>query len=123
MQARDEPRETAPLEMSHVILPSGVALINLGGDLDVVSAKAATGYVRDVIRQHNGPVVLDVAAVTYCDAQGLSALLRMREFSEQEGCPFRLSTPSPALVKKMRMTGIDHRFLLSPRDPPNRYLS
>ena len=43
----------------------------------------------------------------FCDAGGLTALVRMARYAERNGCPFRLASPSPSLVKIMRITGLD----------------
>jgi len=34
----------------------------------------------------------------------------MADDAQQAGCPFRLTSPSPSLVKIVRITGLDHRF-------------
>ena len=54
MAAQDDPQETAPLELSHRICPTGEAVVDLGGDLDIVSAEVAVSYVRDVIDRTAG---------------------------------------------------------------------
>ena len=87
------------------------AVVDLGGELDIVSAEVAVSYVRDVIDRHRGPVIVDLTALTFCDARGLAALVRIAGYAEQKGCPFRLASPSPSLVKIMRITGLDRRFL------------
>jgi anti-sigma B factor antagonist len=111
--AQDNPQGTAPLELSHRICPTGGAAVDLGGELDIVSAEVAVSYVRDVIDRHRGPVIVDLTALTFCDARGLAALVRMAGYAEQKGCPFRLASPSPSLVKIMRITGLDRRLLAS----------
>lgn len=110
---QDDPQGPAPIELSHRICPAGEAVVDLGGDLDIVSAELAVNYVRDVIDCHRGPVVADLAALAFCDARGLAALLHMAAYAEQAGCPFRLASPSPSLVKIMRITGLDRKFLAS----------
>jgi anti-sigma B factor antagonist len=70
-------------------------------------------YVRDVIERYRGPVVLGLAALAFCDARGLAALLRMASYAEQAGCDFRLAALGPSLVKIMRITGMGRRFLTS----------
>jgi anti-anti-sigma regulatory factor len=35
----------------------------------------------------------------------------MAGYAERAGCPFRLASPSPSLVRIMRITGLDARFL------------
>ncbi len=58
-------------------------------------------------------MIVDLAALDFCDARGLAALVRMAGYAEQKGRPFRLASPSPSLIKIMRITGLDRRFLTS----------
>ena len=109
--AQDDPQATAPLELSHRICPTGEAVVDLGGELDIVSAEVAVSYVKDVIDRHRGPVIVDLTALAFCDARGLAALVRMAGYAEQKDCPFRLASLSPSLVKIMRITGLDRTFL------------
>jgi anti-anti-sigma factor len=113
MAARDDVQEPAPLELSHRVCASGEVVVYLDGELDIVSADVVVSYVRDVIDRCPGPVVVDLTALAFCDARGLGALLRMADHAEQAGCEFRLISPRPSLVKIMRITGLDRRFLAS----------
>jgi anti-sigma B factor antagonist len=101
----------APLELSHRIGPAGEAVVDLGGELDILSSEVAVTYVRDVIDRHRGPVTVNLTALAFCDARGLAALIRMARYAERKDCPFRLASPSPSLVKIMRITRLDRRFL------------
>ena len=56
------------------------------------------------------PVIVDLAALRFCDASGLGALLRMADHAERTGRPFRLASPSPSLTKIMRIASLDHRL-------------
>ena len=112
MAAQDDPQETAPLELSHRICSTGEAVVDLG-ELDIVSAEVAVSYVRDVIDRYLGPVIVDLTALAFCDARGLAALVRMAGYAKQKGYPFGVASPSPSLVKIMRITGLDGRFLAS----------
>src|SRR5712675_384722 len=100
--ARDELKRTAPMKLDHRICPTGEAVVDLGGDLDILSADVAVNYVTDVIDRHRGPVTVN-----------LTALVRMVGYAERKGCPFRLASPSPRLIKIMRITRLDRRFLTS----------
>ena len=111
--APDDPPGTPVLELSHRICPTGEAVVDLGGELDCASAEAAVCYVRDVIDRYRRPVIVDLAELVFCDARGLSALVRMAGYAEQKSCPFRLASPRPSLVKIMRITGLDRRFRTS----------
>jgi anti-anti-sigma factor len=113
MAAQDDLPGNPPLELSRQICLTGEAVVDLDGDLDIATAELAVSYVKDVIDRHRGPVIVDLAALVFCDARGLAALVRMAGYAEQRGCPFRLASPSPSLIKIMRITGLDRRFLAS----------
>lgn len=106
----DQQRTVSP-ELSHRISLAGEVIVDLGGELDIASAEVAISYVRDVIDRHRRPVIVDLTALAFCDARGLAALVRMASYAEQMGCTFQLSSPSVSLVKIMRITGLDRRFL------------
>ena len=109
--AHGDQQRTVALELSHRISLAGEAIVNLGGELDIVSAEVAVRYVRKIIDRHRRPVIVDLTTLSFCDAQGLAALVRMAGYAEQTGCTFRLASPSLSLVKIMRITGLDRRFL------------
>ena len=112
MSLRSDIEEPLPLELSCRTLPDGGAVVYLGGELDIVSAETAFGYVCDVIDGCHSPVVVDLRALEYCDAHGLRALARMCVYAEQSGCSFRLSAPSLSIIRILRITGLDRRFPL-----------
>jgi anti-anti-sigma factor len=106
------------LELSHRVLPTGEVVVGIGGELDFAAAEMAVRYVSRVIDCHDGPVIVDLTALGFCDAQGLSALVRMAGYAERAGRPFHLVSPSPSVVKIMRITGLDRRFLVPPASRP-----
>jgi anti-anti-sigma factor len=101
------------MKLHHRICPTGEAVVDLGGDLDILSADVAVNYVTNVIDRHRGPVTVNLTALAFCDARGLAALVRMAGYADRKGCPFRLASPSPRLIKIMRITRLDRRFLTS----------
>ena len=113
MAVQGDLERTTPLALSHRIRPTGEAVVKLTGDLDIATAELAVSYVSDVIRRHREPLTVDLSALDFCDAKGLAALVRMAGFAEQKDCPFRLASPSSALIKIMRITGLDRRFSFS----------
>lgn len=117
--APDDLQRPAALRLSHRILPTGEAIANIGGELDIATADIAVRYVTLVIDRHGGPLIVDLAGLAFCDAQGLSALLRMATCAERAGNPFTLASPRPSLVKIMQITGLDRRFLLPPSGLPS----
>jgi len=110
--AQDDQHDASPA-LSHRIVPTGEVIIDIGGDLDIATTETAVSYVRDVIDHHRGPVIVNLAGLEFCDARGLGALLRMANYAEQADCAFMLASPSPSLVKLMRITGLNRRLLPS----------
>jgi anti-sigma B factor antagonist len=118
--AQHEHERPASLKLSHQTSPTGETVVELRGELDMASADAAIGYVGAIIERRRGPVAVDLTDLAFCDARGLAALVRMAGCAEQRGCPFRLVSPRPSLVKIMRITGLDRRFLPSQASEPHR---
>jgi anti-anti-sigma factor len=101
-----------PLELSRRLLPDGEAVADLAGELDLTTAETAVTYVEELISSHRGPVSVNLAGVSFCDAQGLRALLRMANYADGAGARFRVTAPTPALTKLMLITGLGGRFLV-----------
>src|SRR5215510_4256313 len=78
-EARDGLHAVAPLELSHRISSAGEAVVDIGGELDIATAEPAVRYVSQVIGRHGGPVIVDLTTLRFCDAKGLSGLLRMAD--------------------------------------------
>jgi anti-anti-sigma factor len=68
--------------------------------------------VRDTIDARGGPVMLDVAGLSFCDARGLGALLRMSSRAGKAGSFLYLLTPPPRFVRLSRITGLDEELLV-----------
>lgn len=98
------------LTISCAISRPGQATLTFAGELDIMTADQAYGYVRDAIDVHGGAVMLDMAGVSFCDARGLAALARMSRHAGQAGSSLHLVAPRPQLVKIIRITGLDHRL-------------
>ena len=94
------------LTLSCLVSPTGQATVTFAGELDAASADQAYRYVRAAIDVHGGPVLLDVAGLSFCDACGLGALARMSRHAAQAGSSVRLVAPPPLLRKIIRITGL-----------------
>jgi anti-anti-sigma factor len=105
-QPPDTVRLAGMLSLSCLISQTGQIMVTFAGELDYASADQAYGYVRDVIDTHSGEVLLDVAALSFCDARGLGALARMSRHARQAGSSLHLVAPTPRLMKVIRVTGL-----------------
>jgi anti-sigma B factor antagonist len=98
------------LGLTHRIYPDGRAVAVIHGELDAATADQAYEYVRQVIDRSRGPVRLDVAGLTFCDARGLRTLVGVAAHARKTGRKVSLVAPRPAIVKIMRITGVDANF-------------
>ena len=70
----------------------------------------ACEYVREAIDAHGGQVLLDMAGLSFCDARGLGALVRMSRHAGQAGSSLHLVAPPPRLMKIIRITGLENKL-------------
>jgi anti-anti-sigma factor len=102
-----------PFQLSCQFSADRHVMISMRGDLDLATVDRVVRYVSDVIDRHDGPVSADLAGVAFCDACGLGALIRIAAYAERAGRRLEMISPSPALTRVMRITGVDH-LLLAP---------
>jgi len=124
-EARTAASDYAPaisLGLTHRIYPDGQAVAVISGELDAATADRAQEYVRQVINRSRGPVRIDLAGVSFCDARGLRALVGVAAHARAMGRRLSLVAPRPAIVKIMRITGVDANFpeLAQPSFPSTR---
>ncbi len=113
--ATDADGHDVPIHLSCQLIADGHALIAVRGDLDLATVDRVVRYVSDVIDRHDGPVSADLRGVAFCDACGLSALIRIAAYAERAGRRLELIRPSRALTRIMRITGVDRLLLAPPR--------
>ena len=102
--------EIMPLGLSHRIYPDGRAVVTVHGELDAATADQAYDYVRQIIDGRGRYISLDLAGLSFCDARGLRALMRIAAHARAAGRELRLVAPRPSLLKIMRITGVDANF-------------
>jgi anti-sigma B factor antagonist len=106
-------RYDVPIQLSCQLSSDGHAVVAVRGDLDLATVDRVIRYVSDVIDRTDGPISADLGGVAFCDACGLGALVRLAAYAERAGRRLEMIRPSRALVKIMRITGVD-QLLLAP---------
>ncbi|GJF31435.1 anti-sigma factor antagonist [Kitasatospora sp. NE20-6] len=84
---------------------ASVISIELSGELDMDTAPQVEEAVRQSLLAHPRIVVLDAAALTFCDCAGLGSLLRARQRIDGERATFHLENPSPVLLRLAALSG------------------
>jgi anti-anti-sigma factor len=98
------------LELSCQLAADGATTIHARGELDIATAGQAYAYLRDVVDSQEQPVIVDLSDLTFCDAAGLGVLARVAGHARRSGRPLTLKAVRPALLRIMRITGMDEAF-------------
>lgn len=96
--------------MSSVTSIDGSQMVSVAGELDIATADQAYHYLSDVIDHGRSPVRVNLGDLTFCDASGLSVLARTASRAQEAKRELMLTSVRPALVKIMRITGLDGAF-------------
>ena len=79
----------------------GVCVIACG-EIDAASAPELAAELHQAIDGDDGPVLLDLGAVTFMDSSGVSALLTAHQLANGR---LRLATVHPAVQRVLELTG------------------
>src|ERR1700735_4681333 len=101
---------TLQLELAYQVATDGKATVRFTGELDIATAAQADAYLRDVVDSQAGPVTMNLAELTFCDAAGLGVLARVAGYARRSGRTLKLTAARPALVRIMTITGMDETF-------------
>lgn len=88
---------------------TGVAVMRLRGELDFRSAVQLHEAVAAVV-SHEPPyglVVVDCAALAFCDSSGISSLVRLHLHVSGTGGRLRLAAVPTSIARAFELTGLD----------------
>ncbi|WP_160147260.1 STAS domain-containing protein [Thermomonospora echinospora] len=90
---------------------AGLVIARIRGELDLATADRLHRLVHAAMSSgRRARVLLDLGGVTFCDAQGLSALVRIANDAQGGGGELSLTRIPPVIARLLRLTGLDHRF-------------
>jgi anti-anti-sigma factor len=98
------------LELAFQVAADGKATVLVSGELDIATADQAYAYLRDVVDTQDGPITMNLAELTFCDAAGLGVLARVAGHARRSGRSLKLTAARPSLLRIMRITGMDEAF-------------
>ena len=87
---------------------AGITVLRAPEELDLVTADglAARGCA---IAGRAGVLLLDLTGLSFCDARGLSAFVRIANQADKAGCRLALIAPQPQVAKVLRICRLDQR--------------
>lgn len=98
------------LEMAYHVAGDGQATVEVRGELDIATADQAYVYLRDVVDNQDGPVMMNLSELSFCDAAGLGVLARVAGHARRSGRSLKLVSVRPSLLRIMAITGMDEAF-------------
>ena len=98
------------LELAYQVAADGKAIVRVSGELDIATADQAYTYLRDVVDSQDGTVTMNLSELSFCDAAGLGVLARVAAHARRSGRSLKLTAARPALLRIMRITGMDEAF-------------
>jgi anti-anti-sigma factor len=94
-------------------LPGHIVLA-IRGELDL----AATARLRDeiavIVDDATAPVIIDLSAVSHCDASGLAMLVGIQRRARLRALTVAISAPSREVSELLRTSGLDYAFTTYP---------
>jgi anti-sigma B factor antagonist len=82
------------------------------GEIDLATSPALAHAIDEVLGCGVPEVVVDLHAVTFCDASGMHALLDGAQEARARGCTLSIAGAAPELVRAFRVAGIAERLPL-----------
>jgi anti-sigma B factor antagonist len=101
---------TLQLEMAYQVAADGRATVQVRGELDIATADQAYAYLRDVVDSQDGPVMMNLSELSFCDAAGLGVLAKVAGHARRSGRSLKLTAARPSLLRIMAITGMDEAF-------------
>ena len=78
-------------------------------ELDLATSEGVVVQGFAVIARLARLVLLDLTGLSFCDARGLSAFVRIANQADMAGCGFGLIAPRAPVAKILRISGLDRR--------------
>ncbi len=96
-----------------------LATLVLEGELDVTSAPEAEWCLAGILSKHPSRLVMDLAGLTFMDAQGIKLIARARR-GLPGGRSLVICGPNPSVRRVLTVTGIDQVCTIQGQGLPPR---
>jgi anti-anti-sigma factor len=89
---------------------TGVEILGMPPELDLVTADGLAERGHAAIAGHARLLLLDLTGLSFCDARGLGALVRIANHADATGCRYGLIAPPRPVARLLRITGLNTRM-------------
>ncbi|WP_213451456.1 STAS domain-containing protein [Rhizomonospora bruguierae] len=90
----------------------GEAVVNLAGEIDMLTANRLSTAVNDVLAEPPPRIVLNLAGVTFCDSQGLGTLVVLSRKATTAQSVLVLTNVGEFLLRVLDITGLRSALMI-----------
>jgi anti-sigma B factor antagonist len=80
------------------------------GDIDIYNASELAALLAGKVEGTDGPLIIDMQDVTFCDSRGLRMLIETRHMLEQRGRQLIIRNTPARVVHLFKLTGVGGLF-------------
>ena len=92
----------------------GHIVLTVRGELDIATTARLRDQIAGIVDDATAPVIIDLSAVSHCDASGLAMLVGVQRRARLRGLTVAISEPSREVSELLRTSGLDHAFTTYP---------
>jgi anti-sigma B factor antagonist len=96
---------------SALIVPE---IVSLPEEIDITNADSCGDELRAAIRPGVAVVIADLTRTAFCDSQGMRQLVLAQDRATEAGAELRLAIASPAVLRALKITGLDQLLRIYP---------
>ncbi len=89
-------------------------IVTLPAEIDLSNAARVGNDLRAALRPGVAVVIADMSQTRFCDSSGIRHLLIAHELATANRVELRLAVSAPAVIRTMRVTGVDKVFNIYP---------
>jgi anti-sigma B factor antagonist len=94
--------------------PTGTAVVALPAEIDIANAGQVVSRLAAALRPGVSVVVADLTGTIFCDASGVSALVRARDRAAAAGAELRLAVPPGRVRRVLAILGMEGQLRIYP---------
>jgi anti-anti-sigma factor len=106
--------DVGPVTFAVLTGPDGAVTVAIGGDLDIASAPAVRERLLSLLSPGACRLVIDMSAVRYADASGLSVLMNTQRRAVLLGGGLCLAAARPEVAEVLALTGLSRHLAAYP---------
>jgi anti-anti-sigma factor len=97
-----------------VVWSGRTAVVTASGEIDITNAESLRDALLTALNAGALGLVVDMAATTFIDSAGVTALVRASRRASATDATLRLAVTAPAVLRVLNLVGIDQLIAVHP---------